>query len=69
MPTGTRMIDFGTDWFRFSTVEPAETNPRLLRQLLDQGLAVMSLREAPRSLEQVYLQAMSQPPEVEQAYV
>lgn len=68
MPAGTQLVEQGVDWFRFSTVEPGETNPRLLRQLLDQGLAVVSLREAPRSLEQVYLQAMSQPPEVEPAY-
>lgn len=69
MPAGIQLIDHGGDWFRFSTNEPAETNPCLLRQLLDQGLAVISLREAPRSLEQVYLQAMSQLPAVEQAYV
>jgi hypothetical protein len=68
MPAGTQLVEQGVDWFRFSTVEPGETNPRLLRQLLDLGLPVVSLREAPRSLEQVYLQAMSQTPEVEPAY-
>ena len=68
MPANTHIVEQGADWFRFSTIEPAETNPRLLRQLLDQGLAVVSLREAPRSLEQVYLQAMSRAPEVKPAY-
>ena len=68
MPAGTQIVGHGDDWFRFSTIEPGETNPRLLRQLLDQGLPVVSLREAPRSLEQVYLQAMSQPSQPEIAY-
>jgi ABC-2 type transport system ATP-binding protein len=69
MPAGALMVEQGEDWFRFNTLQPAETNPRLLRQLLDQGLPVVSLREAPRSLEQVYLQAMSQAPEAETVHV
>jgi ABC-2 type transport system ATP-binding protein len=69
LPAGTQMVEQGADWFRFNTLQPDETNPFLLRWLLDRGLPVVSMQETPRSLEQVYLQAMSQTPEAEAAYV
>ncbi len=55
----------GEDWLRFSTTDAGQTNPLVLRYLLDQGLPVVGMREVPRSLEQVYLQAMSTSPEAE----
>lgn len=58
--TGVEQIGQGEDWVRFSTSDPESTNPHILRSLLDQGLGVVSLRQVPRSLEQVYLHAISQ---------
>lgn len=55
----------GEDWLRFSTSSAEQTNPLVLRCLLNQGLPVVSIHEVPRSLEQVYLHAMSSSPEVE----
>jgi ABC-2 type transport system ATP-binding protein len=44
---------------RFRTDQPEQVNPRILQSLMDQRLPVISLQEVPRSLEQVYLQAMN----------
>lgn len=48
----------GPDWIRFQTHDPLNTNPVVVRSLVGLGLPVVSLQEAPRSLEQVYLQAI-----------
>ncbi len=44
---------------RFSIVNPEENNPKLLRYLLDQGLAVTTFAPVSRSLEQAYLTAVT----------
>jgi ABC-2 type transport system ATP-binding protein len=49
----------GENWLRFCTLRPEEVNPLLLQSLIEQGFPVVSLHEVPRSLEQVYLQAVS----------
>jgi hypothetical protein len=51
----------GQNWFRYCTSNPGENNPLLLRELLEEGLPVVSLQEVPRSLEKVYLQAIAAP--------
>jgi ABC-2 type transport system ATP-binding protein len=58
-PAEVGLIAQGSDWLRYRTDQPGLTNPVILRSLLDQGLPVMGLQEVPRSLEQVYLQAVS----------
>jgi hypothetical protein len=65
LPTFIKSATQGEDWLRFATSDAETTNPLVLRSLLDQGLPVVSMREVPRSLEQVYLQAMSSSPEPE----
>ena len=49
------------DRLRFTSQDPRAINPRVLSGLVNQGLAVVSMQEVPRSLEQVYLQAVSAP--------
>jgi ABC-2 type transport system ATP-binding protein len=49
----------GEGWLRYRTSAPERDNPRVLQSLLGQGLPVIGLNEVPRSLEQVYLQAVS----------
>ena len=61
----TKITSKGPNWFRYQTDHPDETNPVLLRSLLDANLPVISLQEVPRSLEQVYLQAIHSPEEVD----
>ena len=59
LPDGATLIACGPDWVRFTTLAGAGDNPNVLRAMLDQGLAVISLAEVPRSLEQVYLKVMN----------
>jgi hypothetical protein len=49
----------GPDWLRLRSADPAATHPALLTRLLADGAAPLSLAELPRSLEQVYLQAVA----------
>ena len=69
LPAESALVAHGENWIRFSTLNAKETNPIILRRFLEEGLPVISLREVPRSLEQVYLHAMSQSPEAEAADV
>ena len=54
---------------RYRTPKPERVNPAVLRALLEQGLEVVTLQEVPRSLEQVYLQAIAAPDGVEALHV
>jgi hypothetical protein len=49
----------GSNWIRFRTQDPAQANPLVLQALVSQGLPVITLQAVPRSLEQVYLQAIN----------
>lgn len=51
----------GRLWYRVDN--PEQTNPRVLRRLIDAGVEVISLAEVPRNLESVYLRIVE--PEAE----
>lgn len=59
MPRGIDDIEYGSDWLQYRTDQPKEINPAVLEKLVTQDYKVVSLQEVPRSLEQVYLQAVS----------
>jgi ABC-2 type transport system ATP-binding protein len=59
LPAGVEMTTHGPDWFRYRTEFPDEVNPQILQTLLADGISVVSLQEVPRSLEAVYLQAIT----------
>jgi ABC-2 type transport system ATP-binding protein len=61
LPSNTCLTTHGGDWLRYRTSEPNTDNPLILRALMEQDYAVVSLQEVPRSLEQVYLQAVQAP--------
>jgi ABC-2 type transport system ATP-binding protein len=61
LPTGAQLVECGADWLHIQVDRPLETNPEILRRLLSARLQVVSYQEVARSLEQVYLQAVSQP--------
>jgi ABC-2 type transport system ATP-binding protein len=65
--TGVEVTSQGENWFRYRTDHPEQANPIVLRILLEAGMPVVRLQEAERSLEQVYLQAIHAPEEVEHA--
>ena len=60
-PAGSRVTSRGDNWVRFRVENPALVNPLILRSFLELGLPVIGLQEVPRSLEQVYLQAIAAP--------
>jgi ABC-2 type transport system ATP-binding protein len=65
--SGVDITSQGPNWFRYRTEAPHQTNPVILKAMLDAGLPVVRLQEVTRSLEQVYLQAINSPEEVEYA--
>jgi ABC-2 type transport system ATP-binding protein len=50
----------GETWVRYYSPNPQETNPRLLQALAARGVAVVTLSEVTRSLEDVYLQVVEE---------
>jgi len=61
LPGEARLVASGPEWLRYETDEPAATNPRLLRALDAAGVAVVTLAEVERSLEDVYLLVVGRP--------
>ncbi|MEW6716175.1 MAG: ABC transporter ATP-binding protein [Chloroflexota bacterium] len=59
LPCGVSITAQGPNWLRFSTLNPKEDNPILVRNLMEHGLPVVELREVLHSLEKVYLQVMN----------
>lgn len=59
LPPEITVTGRGRSWLRFRSLSPGKYNPLLLQALLSAGLHVIRLQEVPRSLEQVYLQAIS----------
>jgi ABC-2 type transport system ATP-binding protein len=49
------VVAAGENWIRYSVPNPAEFNPRLLTELAQQNVPVVTLSEVPRGLEEIYL--------------
>lgn len=58
--SGAHVQDVGDNWVRYSTPDPAVTNPAVLQTLAISGVAVMTLSEVTQSLEAVYLRAVEE---------
>lgn len=59
IPDGISIISRGSHGFTFQVDDPLGRNPLLVESLTKEHIPVVSLQEIPRSLEQVYLEAMS----------
>jgi ABC-2 type transport system ATP-binding protein len=59
LPDEVTLISQGQGWFQFRTNKPVETNPQVIQALVSKNIPVIGLAEIPRSLEKVYLQAIS----------
>jgi ABC-2 type transport system ATP-binding protein len=57
-----RVSAWGADWVRYQVDDPVQSNPILLRRLVEAGADVVSLSEVPRSLEDVYLRLVAAEP-------
>jgi len=69
LPEAVQITASGTNWLRYRAHSPAEANPLVIQALVRQGLPVITLQAAPRSLEQVYLQAINAASPVEATHV
>jgi ABC-2 type transport system ATP-binding protein len=59
LPAGVTLSGRDSDWMRFRIDQPQVANPLLIHELSAHKAPVMSMQEAPRSLEQVYLKVMA----------
>lgn len=59
LPQGVVLKAQGDTWLRFQIIDPPMTIPLLLRQMLDDDLPLISFQEVSRTLEQAFLQAVS----------
>ncbi len=60
LPQGVEMTQHNGSRLRFRVKRPQETNPELLRRLAAVQAPLVTLQEAPRTLEQVYLKVMAE---------
>jgi ABC-2 type transport system ATP-binding protein len=60
LPKGVTRVDAGSYGPRFRVEDPHLSNPVLLKELMKHGIEVVAFQELPRTLDQVYLAAMSQ---------
>jgi ABC-2 type transport system ATP-binding protein len=59
LPASVTPTGRGADWLRYRSVNPKVDNPAVVQAMVQRGLPVLSLAEVPRSLENVYLQAIN----------
>lgn len=50
----------GEDWLEYIAPQPKETNPMVLRRVLDKGHNILTLSQISRSLEDVYLKIVEE---------
>jgi ABC-2 type transport system ATP-binding protein len=53
------VVEESEGWLQYRCDDPNEANPMVLEQLISHNIKVVSLQEVPRSLETVYLQAVT----------
>ncbi len=52
------VVEEGPNWIRYQAESPETVNPMIVRSLTEAGIPVVTLGEAPRSLEAVYLRVV-----------
>ncbi|PWH15215.1 MAG: ABC transporter ATP-binding protein [Anaerolineae bacterium] len=58
-PAGVQLLRVEADGFFYQAENPAIANPLIIQQLIEQHAQVISVQEVPRTLEMLYLKAMS----------
>jgi ABC-2 type transport system ATP-binding protein len=53
------VINSGEGWLQYRCQDPKEANPSLVEQMVSNDIKILYLKEVARSLEKVYLQAVS----------
>jgi ABC-2 type transport system ATP-binding protein len=60
LPDGVSIIKNGTHSRIFQVEDPEKANPQLIKELLRNKVDVLTFKEVPRTLEQVYLKVMEE---------
>jgi ABC-2 type transport system ATP-binding protein len=60
LPGGVTMLNTWDTGFRFRVDDPPMANPLILQQLFQAQIPVVAVQEVPRTLEMLYLKAMTQ---------
>lgn len=60
LPAGVTLLQNGDSLRKFKVQDPKNTNPILIKELINQKIDLITLKEVPRSLEQVYLRVMEE---------
>jgi len=55
-----RVLEASDKWVQYRAAKPEEVNPRLIKALTEMGAEVLSLREIPQTLEEVYLKVVGE---------
>lgn len=55
-----QLIEKGTDFIRFSTNNPSEFNPFLIKELVESNIKIINIQEISHSLEDIYLRIINQ---------
>jgi ABC-2 type transport system ATP-binding protein len=61
-----RVEEQGESWLRYRVADPTATNPQLLRRITGLGVDVVTLAPVSQTLEEVYLQIVSEDEKLEQ---
>lgn len=69
LPPGCRWLSGGEDWLRYEVDDPDSANPYIIQECFQHGIPVISMQEVTRSLEQVYLHAISSPDKNEEGQI
>lgn len=59
-PDGARLLQAREDGFTYEVENPLAVNPQIVERLFQTNSRVIAVQEVPRSLEMIYLKAMSQ---------
>jgi len=69
LPAGAQLVTYGPDWLRYQTENARAVNPMVVDFLVEKDLAVVSLEEVPRNLEQVYMRVINTTDDIEDSDV
>lgn len=58
-PPGVSLTENGADFFRYRVDNPQDANPIILKQLVQSNIPVSAVQEVSRTLELIYLKAMT----------
>lgn len=61
------VVDSGEDWLNYRTPDPRTANPSVFRRLADRQIPLITLSELSQSLEEVYLQIVTEDEDGENA--